>query len=129
MNAALVDQGRRAKEASRVLALASTTAKDAALHAAAELLVDRTADVLAANAEDVARAQAAGTSDTVVDRLRLSPERVAAMAAGLRQVAALADPVGQVVEGWVRPNGLRIERVRVPLGVVAIVYENRPNVT
>ncbi|MBW3642240.1 MAG: glutamate-5-semialdehyde dehydrogenase [Actinobacteria bacterium] len=129
VNAALVDQGRRAKEASRVLALASTTAKDAALHAAADLLVDRTADVLAANAEDVARAQATGTSDTVVDRLRLSPERVAAMAAGLRQVAALADPVGQVVEGWVRPNGLRIERVRVPLGVVAIVYENRPNVT
>ncbi len=129
VNAALVDQGRRAKEASRVLALASTTAKDAALHAAAELLVDRTADVLAANAEDVARAEAAGTGDTVVDRLRLSPERVAAMAAGLRQVAALADPVGQVVEGWVRPNGLRIERVRVPLGVVAIVYENRPNVT
>ncbi len=129
VNAALVDQGRRAKEASRVLALASTTAKDAALHAAAELLVDRTDDVLAANAEDVARAEAAGTGDTVVDRLRLSPERVAAMAAGLRQVAALADPVGQVVEGWVRPNGLRIERVRVPLGVVAIVYENRPNVT
>ncbi len=129
VNAALVDQGRRAKEASRVLALASTTAKDAALHAAAELLVDRTAEVLAANAEDMARAQAAGTSDTVVDRLRLSPERVAAMAAGLRQVAALTDPVGQVVEGWVRPNGLRIERVRVPLGVVAIVYENRPNVT
>ncbi len=125
----LVDQGREAKDASRLLALASTTAKDAALLLAADLLVERSADVLAANADDVARAEAAGTTATVVDRLRLSPERVEAMGAGLRQVAALPDPVGQVVEGWVRPNGLRIERVRVPLGVVAIVYENRPNVT
>ena len=125
----LVDQGREAKDASRLLALASTTAKDAALHLGADLLVERSADVLAANADDVARAEAAGTTATVVDRLRLSPERVEAMAGGLRQVAALPDPVGQVVEGWVRPNGLRIERVRVPLGVVAIVYENRPNVT
>ncbi|HSH23006.1 MAG TPA: glutamate-5-semialdehyde dehydrogenase [Acidimicrobiales bacterium] len=129
VNQVLADQGRRAKAASRVLALASTSAKDAALHRAADLLVERSADVLAANAEDVARAEGAGTTATVVDRLRLSPDRLAAMAAGLRQVAGLADPVGQVVEGWVRPNGLRIERVRVPLGVVAIVYENRPNVT
>ncbi|MBW3575012.1 MAG: glutamate-5-semialdehyde dehydrogenase [Actinobacteria bacterium] len=129
MKQVLVDQGREAKDASRLLALASTTAKDAALQLAADLLVERSADVLAANADDVARAEAAGTTATVVDRLRLSPERVEAMAAGLRQVAALPDPVGQVVEGWVRPNGLRIERVRVPLGVVAIVYENRPNVT
>ncbi|MDP9420826.1 MAG: glutamate-5-semialdehyde dehydrogenase, partial [Actinomycetota bacterium] len=129
MSAGLADQGRRAKEASRVLALASTSTKDASLHRAAELLVERSAEVIAANAEDVARAEARGTTATVVDRLRLSPDRVEAMAAGLRQVAALADPVGEVVEGWVRPNGLRIERVRVPLGVVAIVYENRPNVT
>ncbi len=129
MSAALADQGRRAKEASRVLALASTSTKDASLHRAAELLVERSAEVIAANAEDVARAEARGTTATVVDRLRLGPDRVEAMAAGLRQVAALADPVGEVVEGWVRPNGLRIERVRVPLGVVAIVYENRPNVT
>ncbi len=129
MSAALADQGRRAKQASRVLALASTSTKDASLHRAAELLVERSAGVIAANAEDVARAEARGTTATVVDRLRLSPDRVEAMAAGLGQVAALADPVGEVVEGWVRPNGLRIERVRVPLGVVAIVYENRPNVT
>jgi glutamate-5-semialdehyde dehydrogenase len=129
VSAGLADQGRRAKEASRVLALASTSTKDASLHRAAELLVERSAEVIAANAEDVARAEARGTTATVVDRLRLSPDRVEAMAAGLRQVAALADPVGEVVEGWVRPNGLRIERVRVPLGVVAIVYENRPNVT
>ncbi len=122
-------QGAQAKAASRTLALASTADKDAALHGAADLLVERSDDILAANAEDVARAEAAGTTATVVDRLRLDASRVAAMAAGLRQVAALADPVGQVVEGWVRPNGLRIAKVRVPLGVVAIVYENRPNVT
>ena len=125
----LRQQGQRAKAASRALALVSGAAKDIALDAAAELLVERGEDILAANAEDVDRAEAAGTTTTVVDRLRLSPDRVASMAAGLRQVAALPDPVGQVVEGWTRPNGLRITKVRVPLGVVAIVYENRPNVT
>ena len=77
----------------------------------------------------MARAQSQGVGPTVVDRLRLSPARIDAMAAGLRKVAGLADPVGEVTDGWVRPNGLRIERVRVPLGVVAIIYENRPNVT
>ena len=121
--------GRRAKAASRLLAMASTAQKDDALQAAAGLLVDRTADLLAANAEDVGRAESGGVSPTVIDRLRLSEARVAAMAGGLRQVAGLADPVGEVLDGWVRPNGLRISRVRVPLGVVAIIYENRPNVT
>ncbi|MCU1357317.1 MAG: glutamate-5-semialdehyde dehydrogenase [Acidimicrobiales bacterium] len=121
--------GRRAKAASRLLAMASTAQKDDALHAAAGLLVDRTADLLAANAEDVGRAESGGVSPTVIDRLRLSEARVAAMSGGLRQVAGLADPVGEVLDGWVRPNGLRISRVRVPLGVVAIIYENRPNVT
>jgi glutamate-5-semialdehyde dehydrogenase len=125
----LADLGRRAKEASRPLALASTAAKDAALHAAAELLEERTAEVLAANAVDIERATAAGTSTTVIDRLRLDERRVSSMAEGLRDVAALADPVGQVVEGWTRPNGLHIDKVRVPLGVVGIIYENRPNVT
>jgi glutamate-5-semialdehyde dehydrogenase len=125
----LATLGRRAKSASRVLATASTDAKDAALHAAADLLVDRTGDIITANAVDVRRAQAAGTTETVVDRLRLTDDRVAAMANGLRLVAGLADPVGEVVRGWVRPNGLRIEQIRVPLGVVAIIYENRPNVT
>jgi glutamate-5-semialdehyde dehydrogenase len=125
----LVDLGRRAKAAARVLANASTAAKDAALTAAADLLVERSDDVLAANAIDVERAEAAGTSAAVVDRLRLTASRVEAMAGGLRQVAGLADPVGQIVDGWVRPNGLRISQVRVPLGVVAIIYENRPNVT
>ena len=129
MNAPLAELGRRAKAASRILATTSTAAKDAALLAAADLLVDRTDDVLAANAEDVARAEREGVSATVIDRLRLNAARVESMAGGLRQVAGLADPVGQVIDGWVRPNGLKIERVRVPLGVVAIIYENRPNVT
>src|SRR5215510_8774911 len=126
---AVAELGRRARAASRVLATASTEAKDAALSAAADLLVERTDDLLAANAEDVAREQEAGASATVVDRLRLSPARVEGMAGGLRQVATLADPVGEVSQGWTRPNGLRIAKVRVPLGVVAIIYENRPNVT
>jgi glutamate-5-semialdehyde dehydrogenase len=128
-NASLADLGQRAKTASRALATASTAAKDDALRAAADLLVDRSGEVLNANAEDVARAEQAGTSATVIDRLRLSTARVEAMAGGLRQVAQLADPIGEVVDGWVRPNGLRIRRVRVPLGVVGIIYENRPNVT
>jgi glutamate-5-semialdehyde dehydrogenase len=120
---------RRAKAASRVLATASTTVKDDALLAAADLLEARTADVLAANALDVAAATDAGIAPGLVDRLRLDERRVAAMAGGLRQVATLPDPVGEVLDGWVRPNGLRISRVRVPLGVVAIIYESRPNVT
>ncbi|HEX6596817.1 MAG TPA: glutamate-5-semialdehyde dehydrogenase, partial [Acidimicrobiales bacterium] len=91
--------------------------------------VERTDDLLAANAVDVERELGAGASPTVVDRLRLSAARVEAMAAGLRQVAGLPDPVGEVLEGWTRPNGLLIEKVRAPLGVVAIIYENRPNVT
>jgi glutamate-5-semialdehyde dehydrogenase len=121
--------GARAKTASRVLATASTAAKDDALRAAADLLVERALDVLTANAVDLTRAEVDGQSAAVIDRLRLSSPRVEAMAEGLRKVAALPDPVGEVVDGWTRPNGLRIERVRVPLGVVAIIYENRPNVT
>lgn len=125
----IAELGRRAKVASRLLATASTAQKDAALLAAAEALVGATTPILEANARDIARAEADGVSPTVVDRLRLDEKRVASMAAGLRQVAALPDPVGEVLDGWVRPNGLRISRVRVPLGVVAIIYENRPNVT
>jgi len=123
------DLGRRAKAASRLLATASTSAKDAALRAAADLLEARSAEVLEANAADVAAAQERGERTTVVDRLRLTPARAEGMAAGLRQVSVLPDPVGEVVEGWTRPNGLLFEKVRVPLGVVAIIYENRPNVT
>ncbi len=120
---------RRAKAASRLLATASSAVKDEALLAAADLLEARAADVLAANALDVAGAEDAGIPAGLVDRLRLTEDRIAGMAAGLRQVAALPDPVGEELDGWVRPNGLRISRVRVPLGVVAIIYESRPNVT
>jgi glutamate-5-semialdehyde dehydrogenase len=125
----MADLGRRAKRAARILATAPTEAKDAALHAAADLLVERAPEVLEANGLDVTRAQEGGVTPTVVDRLRLDDARVRAMADGLRQVASLPDPVGETVDGWTRPNGLRISRVRVPLGVVAIIYENRPNVT
>ena len=130
MPAAPVAQlGARAKAAARTVATASTEAKDAALLAGADLLEQHAGDVLAANARDVEREEAGGMAQGLLDRLRLSPERIAAMAGGLRQVAALPDPVGEVTEGWTRPNGLRIEKVRVPLGVVAIIYESRPNVT
>ena len=121
--------GERAKRAATLLAGTSGAERNEALLAAAELLEAATDEVLAANDVDVAAAQAAGTSATLVDRLRLDSGRIAAMAAGLRNVEALADPVGQIVDGWTRPNGLEIERVRVPLGVVAIIYESRPNVT
>ncbi len=125
----LPDLGQRAKAAARLLAVLPSSAKDEALVSAADRLVDRSDEILSANQSDVARSLGSGASPTVVDRLRLSEARVAAMAGGLRSVAMLPDPVGEVVEGHVRPNGLRVERVRVPLGVVGIIYENRPNVT
>jgi glutamate-5-semialdehyde dehydrogenase len=125
----VADLGRRAKAASRQLATASTAAKDEALRAAADLLEERSGDVLEANAADLGAAASGGMEPGPLDRLRLSEARLAGMAAGLRQVAALPDPVGEVLDGWKRPNGLEISRVRVPLGVVAIIYENRPNVT
>ena len=120
---------KRAKAASRTLATASTAIKNEALLAAADLLEARTSTVLEANAKDVESAREAGIAEGLIDRLRLDEGRVKAMASGLRQVATLPDPVGEVVDGWVRPNGLKISRVRVPLGVVAIIYESRPNVT
>ncbi len=119
----------RAKAASRSLATASTTQKNEALRTAAGLLEKRSGDLVVANRVDVDSAEANGIAPGLVDRLRLTDQRVSAMADGLRQVAALADPIGEVLDGWVRPNGLRISRVRVPLGVVAIIYESRPNVT
>ena len=125
----VAELGLRVKAASRVLATASTAQKNAALVAAAELLVARSESILRANEIDVTRAETEGVSATVVDRLRLTPARIESMASGLRQVAELPDPVGEVLDGWVRPNGLKIRRVRVPLGVVGIIYENRPNVT
>jgi len=111
------------------MALAVGAAKDEALHAAADQLVARAEEILAANEADVERATRSGAEPTTVDRLRLNDARIGQMAGGLRAVADLADPVGEVVEGYVRPNGLVVERVRVPLGVVGVIYENRPNVT
>jgi glutamate-5-semialdehyde dehydrogenase len=121
--------GRRARAASRTLAGASAAAKNAALLMAADLLVERAAQIQAANESDLEAAAAAGMARGPLDRLRLTDARLDGMAGGLRTVAALADPVGEVLDGWTRPNGLQITRVRVPLGVVAIIYENRPNVT
>ncbi len=125
----VADLARRAKAAAPSLAVATTEVKNAALLAAADRLQADVADLLDANAEDVARAEAEGMPAGMVDRLRLDEVRVAGMASGLRQVADLEDPVGQVTSEWTRPNGLHVSRVRVPLGVVAIIYENRPNVT
>lgn len=121
--------GRRARLASRALASATAAVKDEALLSAADLLESRTGDLMDANAVDVAAAKRDGMADAPLDRLRLTAERIAGMAEGLRQVAALPDPVGELLDGGMRPNGLDIQRVRVPLGVVAVIYENRPNVT
>ncbi len=129
LSSALVELGRAAMVAGRVVARSSSATRDDALRIAADLIEERAGAILDANATDVALAADAGADATSLDRLRLDAGRVARMAAGLRDVAALPDPVGEVVEGWVRPNGLRVERVRIPLGVIGIIYENRPNVT
>lgn len=124
----LEKMGARAKAASRVLASAGSR-KDAALLAAADELEHDGGKILAANAEDLAKAKAGGMSAALLDRLALSAQRVKSMADGLRSVAAQKDPVGEVVSGFTRPNGLHIEKVRVPFGVIGIIYEARPNVT
>jgi glutamate-5-semialdehyde dehydrogenase len=129
MAAELASLGVRARAAVKSLSTASSAARDQALFSAADLLVARSEAVLEANRLDLRSAVAEGLAETAIDRLTLDAGRIEAMAAGLRQVAALADPVGEIVDGSVRPNGLRIQRVRVPLGVVGIIYENRPNVT
>lgn len=121
--------GRRARAAADKLALASTSAKDEALHSMGEAIRAATPEILAANAEDVAEARSRGMTAAFIDRLMLDDKRVAAMAEGLSIVADLPDPVGVLIDAWDRPNGLRIERVRVPLGVVGVIYESRPNVT
>ena len=123
------EQATRARAAALVLARATRATKDAALHAMADALDKAETTVLEANADDVARAEAAGTSAALVDRLRLTPDRVAGMVAGLRDLAGLPDPVGDVVRGWTNPNGVEVRQVRVPFGVVGIIYEARPNVT
>jgi glutamate-5-semialdehyde dehydrogenase len=125
----VTDAATRARVASRALALASRAQKDAALTAMADALHSNETAVLAANAEDVERAEADGASAGIVDRLRLDPDRLAAMAEGLREIAGLPDPVGEVVRGGILPNGLELRQVRVPFGVVGMIYEARPNVT
>ncbi len=122
-------KARAAKEAARALGLASTRAKNEALQQMARGLEEKTAAVLEANRADLERAHAAGLARAFVDRLTLSESRIEDMAAGLRQVALLPDPVGETVETWRRPNGIEISRVRVPLGVIGFIYESRPNVT
>jgi glutamate-5-semialdehyde dehydrogenase len=122
-------KARAAKEAARALALASTGAKNEALLQMARGLEEKVAPMLEANRADLARGRAAGLTPAFLDRLTLSEARIEGMAAGLRQVAALPDPVGETVEAWRRPNGIEISRVRVPLGVIGFIYESRPNVT
>ncbi|HEY1827149.1 MAG TPA: glutamate-5-semialdehyde dehydrogenase [Acidimicrobiales bacterium] len=126
---ALEQLARRVQAAARVVAQSSTSVRNEALHVAADLLEAEWSTLVEANQGDLAGAEASGMAASSMDRLRLDERRVAGMAQGLRQVAGLADPVGEVVDGWVRPNGLRVSRVRVPLGVVGVIYENRPNVT
>ncbi|MFT4110454.1 glutamate-5-semialdehyde dehydrogenase [Propionicimonas sp.] len=123
------EQAASATVAARVLAVLARAPKDAALHAMADALAAASGPVLAANAEDVAAARSAGTQEWMVDRLALTPARIDGMVAGLRSLAGLPDPVGDVVRGWTNPNGVRVRQVRVPLGVVGIIYEARPNVT
>ena len=121
--------GEAARSASRVLALASTEQKNVALMAAAKSLRASTAAILAANAKDITAAKAADRPASFVDRLMLDDKRISAIASGLEDIAALNDPVGTVLAEWARPNGLKFQRVRVPLGVIGIIYESRPNVT
>ena len=123
------EAARRARVAARTLSTLSTATKDRALRAAADALLARTHDILAANHEDLDAARAAGTPAAILDRLALDPQRVDAIAHGLRQVAGLPDPIGELVRGRTLPNGLQLRQQRVPLGVVGIVYEGRPNVT
>jgi glutamate-5-semialdehyde dehydrogenase len=129
LDAAMREIGRSAREAAHVLALASAAQKNRALAAMAAAIRRARSAILAANAEDVAEAKAAGASAAFIDRLTLDPKRIEAMAVGIDAIRKLKDPIGLVMESWRRPNGMRIERVRVPLGVVGVIYESRPNVT
>lgn len=129
IQAQMMELGAAARRAARTLARASSDAKNKALGAMAQAIRNAEADILAANARDVDRAQQSGVTDAFLDRLTLDPARIAAMAAGLDDIAGLPDPVGAVMSKWQRPNGLEISRVRVPIGVIGIIYESRPNVT
>ncbi len=121
--------GSNAKAAERILGVADTNLKNKALEAMAAALIANTDSIIAANAIDLEQGQKNGMTDSLLDRLRLTSQRIEGMADGIRQVAALADPIGEIIEGSVRPNGMKIHKVRVPLGVVGIIFEARPNVT
>jgi len=125
----MAQMGQRAREAARPLAIASAEQKNEALRAMADAIVAGEANILEANAVDMAHAEQARLQPSFLDRLKLTPARIAAMADGIRAIAELKDPVGEVTAAWDRPNGLHIERVRTPLGVVGVIYESRPNVT
>jgi len=127
--AIMAEIGRKARAAARPLATASAERKHAALIAMAEAVRRNEQNILDANVVDIANGDEAGLSAAMMDRLRLTPDRIRAMADGIRQIAELADPVGAVIAEWDRPNGLHIERVRTPLGVIGVIYESRPNVT
>ena len=127
--ASLLPLGHAARRAARVLALAPDSARTHALLASAAAIRARTLEILAANAADVAQAQARGTAGSFIDRLVLNPARIGAMAQGVTDIAGLPNPVGRVLASFSRPNGLKIERVSTPLGVIGIIYESRPNVT
>lgn len=127
--AAMAEIGAHARAAERILAHAPSTQKDDALTRMAAAVRARVSDILAANAEDVAQARAGGATGAFLDRLSLDSARVEGIAGGIEAIRAIKDPVGIVMEAWTRPNGLKIERVRVPLGVIGIIYESRPNVT
>ena len=129
LKAQILDFGRRARAASRLLAQLPAARKNAALLAMADEIVARTATILAANEQDLTHARAHGLSGAMIDRLTLDKQRVEAMASGIRDVAALPDPVAEIIREWTSPNDLRISKVRVPIGVVGIIYESRPNVT
>jgi len=127
--AIMADLGRRARAAARPLATATTAQKNVALSAMADALVRNETAILEANKIDMANGEEAGLKASFLDRLKLTPERIAAIAEGIRDIAALKDPVGDMIAEWDRPNGLHIERVRTPLGVIGVIYESRPNVT
>ncbi|MFN3630251.1 MAG: aldehyde dehydrogenase family protein, partial [Casimicrobiaceae bacterium] len=121
--------GTAARAAARDIARASTSAKNAALHEIAEVLVSREAHILEQNAEDIKAAKKADLAPALIDRLTLTAKTIASMADGLEQIAALPDPVGELTDLRTRPSGIRVGRMRVPLGVIGIIYESRPNVT
>ena len=123
------DFGRRARAAARLLRQCGSEQKNRAILAMADRLMGERESILAANAKDLAKAKAEGLTHAMIDRLTLDSQRLATMAAGIREIAALPDPVGEIIRDWTRPNGLRIQKVRVPIGVVGIIYESRPNVT